>query len=113
MMTLAAVFMSLVTLLGIADRAVDRRFSDIALAAGGTRRGPTIPEEIALTVTMVRVMYPFILLVSLAALVMGMLNANNVFGMPALSSCFFNLGSMIGGAALRLVDGSRRGDHKA
>jgi putative peptidoglycan lipid II flippase len=45
-------------------------------------------------------MYPFILLVSLAALVMGMLNAKNVFGMPALSSCFFNLGSMIGGAAI-------------
>src|SRR5690606_8997715 len=41
-----------------------------------------------------------ILLVSLAALVMGMLNARNVFGMPALSSCFFNLGSMIGGAGI-------------
>ena len=28
-------------------------------------------------------MYPFILLVSLAALVMGILNARNVFGVPA------------------------------
>ena len=45
-------------------------------------------------------MYPFILLVSLAALAMGMLNAKNVFGMPAMASSFFNLGSIIGGVAL-------------
>ncbi len=42
-------------------------------------------------------MYPFILLVSLAALVMGMLNARNVFGIPAMASSFFNLGSIVGG----------------
>ena len=99
MMTLAAVFMSLVTLLGIlaAPWIVDFLTS---LSRSGNSPRTYNPEEIALTVTMVRVMYPFILLVSLAALVMGMLNARNVFGMPALSSCFFNLGSMIGGAAL-------------
>ena len=98
-MTLAAVFMSLVTLLGIliAPWIVDFLTS---LSRSGSSPRTYNPEEIALTVTMVRVMYPFILLVSLAALVMGMLNAKNVFGMPALSSCFFNLGSMIGGAAL-------------
>src|SRR5438105_14488823 len=45
-------------------------------------------------------MFPFILLVSLAALVMGMLNAKHVFGMPAMASSFFNLGSIIGGIAL-------------
>jgi putative peptidoglycan lipid II flippase len=45
-------------------------------------------------------MYPFILLVSLAALVMGMLNAKNVFGVPAMASSFFNLGSIIGGLLL-------------
>ena len=45
-------------------------------------------------------MWPFILLVSLAALVMGMLNAKNVFGVPAMASSFFNLGSIIGGVAL-------------
>jgi putative peptidoglycan lipid II flippase len=42
-------------------------------------------------------MYPFILLVSLAALVMGMLNAKNVFGVPAMASSFFNIGSIAGG----------------
>lgn len=99
MMTLAAVFMSLVTVLGViaAPWIVELLTS---LSRSGSSPRDYNPEEIALTVTMVRVMYPFILLVSLAALVMGMLNAKNVFGMPALSSCFFNLGSMIGGASL-------------
>ena len=54
----------------------------------------------ALTVTLTRVMYPFILLVSLAALVMGMLNAKNVFGVPAMASSCFNLGSIIEGVLL-------------
>ena len=98
MMTLAAVFMSVVTLLGIwiAPWIVEAL---TALSRSGASPRDYNPEEIAFTVTMVRIMYPFILLVSLAALVMGLLNARNIFGMPALSSCFFNLGSMIGGAA--------------
>ncbi len=57
-------------------------------------------EKVALTAMLARIMYPFILLVSLAALVMGMLNAKNVFGMPAMASSFFNLGSIIGGVAV-------------
>jgi putative peptidoglycan lipid II flippase len=57
-------------------------------------------EKAALTVTLTRVMYPFILLVSLAALVMGMLNAKNVFGVPAMASSFFNLGSIVAGVVL-------------
>ena len=58
------------------------------------------PDKAALTVTLTRIMFPFILLVSLAALVMGMLNAKNVFGMPAMASSFFNLGSIVGGVGL-------------
>jgi putative peptidoglycan lipid II flippase len=54
-------------------------------------------DKAALTITLTRVMYPFILLVSLAALVMGMLNAKEVFGMPAMASSFFNLGSILSG----------------
>ena len=57
-------------------------------------------EKAALTVTLTRVMYPFILLVSLAALAMGLLNARNVFGVPAMASSFFNLGSIIAGVLL-------------
>ena len=99
MLTLAAVFMSGVSLLGIllAPWIVELLMS---LSRSGATVREFSPEEMALTVTMVRIMYPFILLVSLAALVMGMLNARNVFGMPALSSCFFNIGSMIGGVGL-------------
>jgi putative peptidoglycan lipid II flippase len=58
------------------------------------------PEKAALTATLTRIMFPFILLVSLAALVMGMLNSKSVFGMPAMASSFFNLGSIVGGVIL-------------
>jgi putative peptidoglycan lipid II flippase len=54
----------------------------------------------ALTAQLTRIMFPFILLVSLAALVMGMLNSKSVFGMPAMASSFFNLGSIVGGVIL-------------
>ena len=40
--------------------------------------------------------------VSLAALVMGILNAKHVFGPPAMASSYFNLGSIIGGAVTHL-----------
>ncbi len=88
--TLATVFLSAVTVLGIA-------FAPwlVAVLAPGFEG-----EKAALTVTLTRVMYPFILLVSLAALVMGMLNARNVFGVPAMASSFFNLGSIVAGVIL-------------
>jgi putative peptidoglycan lipid II flippase len=58
------------------------------------------PGKMAIAVTLTQIMFPFILLVSLAALAMGMLNAKNVFGMPAMASTFFNLGSILGGVGL-------------
>ncbi len=99
MMTLAAVFMSVVTLIGIA---LAPWIVDLLTSLSRSGETPRVydAEEISLTVEMVRVMYPFIALVSLSALVMGMLNARDVFGMPALASCFFNIGSMAGGAAI-------------
>ena len=54
-------------------------------------------EKAELTVQLTRIMFPFILLVSLAALAMGLLNAKNVFGAPAMASSFFNIGSILGG----------------
>jgi len=87
--TLTVVFMSAVTLLGVV-------FAPALIHI----LAPGFPVEKAeLTVMLTRIMFPFILLVSLAALVMGMLNAKNVFGMPAMASSFFNLGSIIGGVA--------------
>jgi len=56
-----------------------------------------VPGKVELTTTMTRIMFPFLLLVALAALAMGMLNAKKRFGLPASASMMFNLGSIIGG----------------
>jgi putative peptidoglycan lipid II flippase len=88
--TLTAVVLSALCLIGIALAPYI-----IAFTAPGFD-----PDKAALTVWLARVMYPFILLVSLAALVMGMLNARHVFGVPAMASSFFNLGSILGGAII-------------
>jgi putative peptidoglycan lipid II flippase len=53
-----------------------------------------VAGKFELAVTMTRVMFPFLLLVALAALAMGVLNASNRFGVPALASTFFNIGSV-------------------
>ena len=47
-----------------------------------------------LAVRLTRIMFPFLLLVALAAQAMGVLNALNQFAVPALSSTFFNIGSV-------------------
>lgn len=90
--TLTLVGMSALTLLGIALSP-----PLIELLGGGFH---AVPGKFELTVQLTRIMYPFILLVSLAALVMGMLNAKHVFGAPAMASSFFNLGSIVGGVGL-------------
>src|SRR5881392_3762881 len=89
--TLTAVFMSAVTLLGIlfAPQLVDL-----------LTWGSWPPDKTALTILLTRIMWPFMLLVSLAALVMGILNAKHVFGPPAMASSYFNLGSIIGGVTI-------------
>jgi putative peptidoglycan lipid II flippase len=58
------------------------------------------PVKAARTAQLTQIMFPFILLVSLAALVMGVLNAKSIFGRPALASSFFNIGSIVGGVSL-------------
>lgn len=58
------------------------------------------PEKAALTVTMTQIMFPFILLVALAAVAMGVLNTKGVFGVPASASTVFNVVSIIFGLAL-------------
>jgi putative peptidoglycan lipid II flippase len=60
------------------------------LASGFAR----VPGKFELAVTLTRIMFPFLLLVALAAQAMGILNALNQFGIPALSSTFFNIGSV-------------------
>ena len=60
----------------------------------------SVPGKFELAVKLTRIMFPFLLLVALAAQAMGVLNACNQFGVPALSSTFFNLGSLGSGLAL-------------
>jgi putative peptidoglycan lipid II flippase len=66
------------------------------LAGGWADEGWKIP----FTVTLAQIMFPFILLVSLAALVMGILNARKIYGVPAMASSFFNIMSIVGGLGL-------------
>jgi putative peptidoglycan lipid II flippase len=60
----------------------------------------TVPGKFELTVQVTRILFPFILFVSLAAAVMGMLNARFIFGVPASASTVFNVVSVIAGVAL-------------
>lgn len=53
-----------------------------------------------LTILLSRIMFPFLLLVALAALVMGILNTFRRFGIPALAPTMFNLGMIAGGIIL-------------
>ncbi|MBA2494992.1 MAG: hypothetical protein H0V31_09905, partial [Acidobacteria bacterium] len=55
------------------------------------------PEKAALTVTMTQIMFPFILLVALAAVAMGVLNTKGIFGIPASASTVFNIVSIFVG----------------
>jgi putative peptidoglycan lipid II flippase len=63
------------------------------LIAGGVEKTPGKTEMLIL---LARWMFPFLLLVSLAAAFMGALNAMGKFGLPALAPAGFNLGVIIG-----------------
>jgi putative peptidoglycan lipid II flippase len=63
----------------------------VHLLAEGFRQ---VPGKFELAVKMTRIMFPFLLLVALAAQAMGVLNACNRFAVPALASTFFNIGSI-------------------
>jgi putative peptidoglycan lipid II flippase len=82
-----AVIMSIITILGILLAPylvplITRGFS---------------PEKIYLTVLMTQIMFPFILLVALAAVAMGVLNTKGNFGVPASASTVFNIVSIFVG----------------
>lgn len=103
MLTIIALLMSAITIVGIV-------FSPqlVALLTPFAKGKTFSPEDIQLTILLTRIMWPFMLLVSIAALVMGILNARGSFVVPALSSCFFNLGSIVAGTGIGLwLDPSR------
>jgi len=49
------------------------------------------PEKFSLTVLLTRIMFPFLLFISLAALVMGALNTKKIFFIPALAPAMLNI----------------------
>lgn len=93
MLTLTAVFMSLVTIAGILLAPLLVRL----FAFGWVQEKP---ELIPFTVHLSQIIYGFILMLSLAALVMGILNSKGVFFVPAMASSFFNLGSIASGVLI-------------
>jgi putative peptidoglycan lipid II flippase len=68
-----------------------------------------VPGKFELAVKMTRIMFPFLLLVALAAQAMGVLNACNRFGVPATASTFFNIGSVTFGLIVGFVLGPHIG----
>jgi putative peptidoglycan lipid II flippase len=67
------------------------------------------PGKFALTVLLTRIMFPFLLLVALAAQAMGALNACGKFGVPALATSCFNIASVACGLALGYTVGRGTG----
>ena len=84
-----AIVLSVITIIGVL---FSRQFVDL-IADGFS------PEKAALATTLTQIMFPFILLVALAAVAMGVLNTKGVFGIPASASTVFNIASIIFGLA--------------
>jgi putative peptidoglycan lipid II flippase len=59
-----------------------------------------VPGKLDLTVSLTRVMMPFLALIALAAACMGMLNSLRRFFVPALAPAMFNVGTIVGVLAL-------------
>lgn len=70
-----------------------------AMASGFTQ----VPGKAELTARLARLMMPFLPLLSLSAVMMGMLNARGRFGAPALAPALFNVAAIAVGFALKLA----------
>lgn len=53
------------------------------------------PEKFSMTVLLTRIMFPFLLFISLASLVMGALNTKKVFFIPALAPAMLNVTTIV------------------
>ncbi|MEI6970769.1 MAG: murein biosynthesis integral membrane protein MurJ [bacterium] len=62
-----------------------------------------VPGKFQLTVDLTRMMFPFIIFVSIAAVLMGILNSRFVFGIPASASTVFNFVTIVAGIGLALL----------
>jgi len=64
----------------------------VAVIAPGFMKSP---EKFSLTVSLTRIMFPFLLFISLAALMMGVLNTRRVFFIPAVAPAMLNIALII------------------
>ncbi|MBI4685992.1 MAG: murein biosynthesis integral membrane protein MurJ [Nitrospirae bacterium] len=85
--TFILIFVGLICLLGIIFAP-----SIVSVIAPGFLK---TPEKFSLTVLLTRVMFPFLLFISLAALVMGALNSRRIFFVPALAPAMLNVAIII------------------
>jgi putative peptidoglycan lipid II flippase len=85
--TAMLVVLGVVTLLGVVGTP-----AIIYLTANGFTQDKA---KFDLTVNLTRIMWVFLPLVSISALVMGMLNSFERFGLPALAPAMFNVGSVL------------------
>jgi putative peptidoglycan lipid II flippase len=94
-LTFFLIFLSIITLMGIffAGSIVSLLAPDFNLIEGKT----------ALTVKLTQIMLPFLVFISLSAVIMGILNTKGRVFVPAIASSFFNLGSLIGGTSLAFI----------
>ena len=67
-----------------------------------------VPGKLALTVSLTRIMLPFLTFVALAAAFMGMANALRHFFVPAVSPAMFNVSSIVCTIGLMAVDADVR-----
>ncbi len=110
MLTLSICFMILVAAAGVALAPWIVRLLNIGWVVKQAENnllppGWTLERATELTVHLSQIMYPFIAIVSITALVMGMLNSKKVFFIPAVASAFFNLGCILGGLVVAwLID---------
>jgi putative peptidoglycan lipid II flippase len=56
-----------------------------------------VPGKLPLTIHLTQIMFPFLLFIGLAALVMGVLNTYRRFAIPALAPCLLNLSMILAG----------------
>ena len=91
-LTVMLVVLAVITLLGIAASGLI-----VYLTAHGFVADK---EKFDLTVNLTQIMWPFLILVSVSALFMGILNSFNRFGLPAIAPAMFNIGNVITVVAL-------------
>ena len=70
------------------------------LVAAYARDFSRVPGKLELTITLTRVMLPFLTMVAVAAAAMGMLNSLHHYFIPALSPALFNVATIAGAFAL-------------